>query len=100
MNATLELELLGMLGVLIHYIKQWVATQNMGKQYNLKKFIPTIVLSSITTAVLIYLREDIENLYPITRFSAVVLGYFGNSVFFSFMDARKPKTLPEPEVTE
>jgi hypothetical protein len=37
------------------------------------------------------LKDDISDLYVITPFGALVLGYIGNSVFFSFVDAKKPK---------
>lgn len=91
MNYTQELMLLGLAGITVHYLKDWVAHNNMGKSYELKKSIPTIILSIVTTMLLVYLRKDIENLYVITPFSAVVLGYFGNSVFFSFVSAKEPK---------
>jgi hypothetical protein len=87
----IELMLLGQAGVFIHYFKGWVTANNKGEKYDLIKAIPMAVLSSITTGLLIYLRDDIVNLYPITKFSAIALGYFGNSVFFSFLDTKKPK---------
>lgn len=89
----IELQILGLIGLLIHYLKVWVNLNKDGETYNLKKAIPTAVLSGITTALLIYLKDDIEDLYPITRFSAIVLGYMGNSVFFSFIDAKKPNVI-------
>ena len=87
--------MLGIAGCLIHYLKDWVAHNNEGKEYGLKKVIPAASLSLITTALLIYLRSDISQMYVITPFSAVVLGYLGNSVFFSFITAKKPKGLDE-----
>lgn len=84
--------LLGQAGVFIHYFKQWVGANKDGKTYDLKRAIPMAVLSSLTTGLLIYLKDDIGDLYVVTRFSAVALGYFGNSVFFSFVDTKKPKT--------
>lgn len=86
----IELQLLGLLGLAIHYLKDWEANNRDGKKYDLKKSIPTIILSAITTSVLVYLHEDISNLFVVTPFGAVVLGYLGNSVFFSFVQARKP----------
>ena len=92
---TYELYLLGIAGVSIHYIKDWVNHNNKGKKYGWQKSIPTMLLSFITTLLVVYLREDIADLYVITPFSAVVLGYFGNSVFFSFIDAKKPTAKDE-----
>ncbi len=91
-----ELQLLGLAGLLVHYLKQWVGFNKDGKTYNLGKAIPTAILSGMTTFLLIYLKEDISEIYPITRFSCVVLGYLGSSIFFSFVDTRKPKNIPEP----
>lgn len=96
----LELQLLGLAGLLIHYLKQWVGLNKEGKTYNLGKAIPTAVLSGMTTFLLIYLKDDINDIYPITRFSCVVLGYLGSSIFFSFVDARKPKNIPESSEIE
>lgn len=87
----MELLLLGQAGVLLHYLKAWVNADKQGKSYNLKKALPMMVLSSITTALLVYLKDDINDLYVITKFGAVVLGYVGNSTFFSFVDVRQPK---------
>lgn len=88
----IELMLLGQVGVFIHYFKEWVLANQKGQNYDLKKAIPMAVLSSLTTAILIYLHKDIEDLYVVTKFSAVALGYMGNSLFFSFLDTKKPKS--------
>lgn len=95
----LELFLLGQAGVFIHYLKEWVIANKADKEYNFKKAIPTAALSSICTALLVYLHEDIADLYPVTKFSALILGYMGNSIFFTFVDVKKPKIgTPESEV--
>lgn len=88
----LELMLLGQAGVFIHYFKEWAVANKAGLKYELKKSLPMAALSCITTAVLVYLHEDIKDLYVVTPFGAVVLGYIGNSTFFSFVDTKKPKT--------
>lgn len=92
-----ELLLLGQAGVLLHYFKEFVVANNQGKKYELKKSIPMAILSSITTALLVYLKDDISDLYVVTKFGAVVLGYVGNSTFFSFVDVRKPKVVDNAE---
>lgn len=86
----IELQLLGLLGLAIHYLKDWESNAKEGKKYGLAKSLPTILLSAITTSVLIYLKDDISDLYVVTKFGAIVLGYLGNSVFFSFVSAKKP----------
>ncbi len=87
----LELFVLGQIGVLLHYFKEWVLANKDGKEYNFKRSYPMAALSSLTTGLLVYLKDDISDLYVITKFGAVILGYIGNSVFFSFVDVKKPK---------
>lgn len=91
MNETLETSILCMVGLLIHYTKEWAIANNQDKKYNFKKAIPMALLSAITTLTLVYLRDDLKDIYLIKGFGAVVLGYLGNSVFFSFVDVKKPK---------
>jgi predicted ABC-type exoprotein transport system permease subunit len=86
-----ELYLLALAGVAIHYFKDWVNHNQKNLKYGWEKAVPMAALSVITSLLLVYLREDIAELFVITPFSAVVLGYTGNSVFFSFVDAKKPK---------
>lgn len=72
-------------------MKSWADAQKKGSEFNIVKVMPMALLSLMTTILVIYLREDLKEFYPITRISAVVLGYFGNSVFFSFLNSKKPK---------
>jgi hypothetical protein len=92
MENHIELYILGLLGVLVHYLKDWTIHQNKGLKYGWEKAVPTFILSVVTTAILVYLRDSIKDLYVITPFSALVIGYMGNSIFFSFVDAKKPVT--------
>lgn len=90
MSDMIELMLLGQLGVVVHYLQKWVVANQDNQKYDLKKALPMAALSSLTTGILVYLKDDISNLYVITRFSAVVLGYLGNHVFFKFVNTVKP----------
>lgn len=92
-----ELYLLGISGVILHYGKEYVLANKAGKQYDLKKSLPMAGLSLFTTLLLVYLRKDIEDLYVVTKFGAVIIGYIGNSLFFSFIDVKKPKVGSQPE---
>jgi hypothetical protein len=87
----LELLLLGQLGVLLHYGRAYVKAHNRGQTYDLKKAVPTACLSSITTGLLIYLKDDIESIYVVTKIGAVILGIMGNQLFFDIVDVKKPK---------
>ena len=83
-----ELQLLGLAGLVIHGLKDWVGHNKEGRAYPIGKSFPAYLLSAVTTSILIYLADDIKTIYVITPFSAVVLGYLGNSVFFSFIKTR------------
>jgi hypothetical protein len=94
-----ELQLLGLAGLLIHALKDWVSHNKEGRAYPIAKSFPAYLLSAVTTSVLIYLADDIKTMYVITPFSALVLGYLGNSVFFSFIKAKEKDVAdlpPEP----
>jgi len=86
----MELYLLALAGIAIHHLKDWVDLNKKGLVYGWAKELPTILLSVFCAMILVYLKDDISNLYVITPFGAIVLGYVGNSAFFSFVDARKP----------
>lgn len=98
---TLEIKLLllGQAGVFIHYFKAWVEANKKEENYNLRKAVPSAALSSIVTAVLVYLKDDIADLYVVTPLGAVILGYFGNSAFFSFIETKKPKDMTSADYT-
>lgn len=94
-----ELQALGLAGLVIHALKDWVAHNKEGRAYPIAKSFPAYLLSAVTTSIIIYLKDDIANIYVITPFSAVVLGYLGNSVFFSFIKA-KSKGITDLELAE
>ena len=96
-NLDLELYALGIIGLFLHYFKTWADTQKKGGEFSVMKVMPMALLSLMTTLLVIYLRDDLKEFYPITRVSAVVLGYAGNSVFFSFLNGKKPKVQKESE---
>jgi hypothetical protein len=87
----LDLYILTLVGLFMHHAKKYVEHYNEGRKYSIKGLAPTIILSIVTSLVIVYLRDDIGSLYPITPFSALVIGYFGNSIFFSFIKAKKPQ---------
>lgn len=87
----LELYALGLVGLVLHYLKSWSDAKKKEQEFSLNKVMPMAILSLFTTMLVVYLRDDLKEFYPITRVSAVVLGYFGNSVFFSFLNSKKPK---------
>jgi hypothetical protein len=94
-----ELQALGLAGLVIHALKDWVGHNKEGRAYPIAKSFPAYLLSAVTTSIIIYLKDDIANIYLITPFSAVVLGYLGNSVFFSFIKT-KSKGITDLELSQ
>ena len=83
---------------MIHALKEWVSHKKEGRANPIAKSYPAYLLSAVTHRVLIYLDHDIKTMYVITPFSALVLGYLGNSVFFRFIKAKEKDVEVEPPV--
>lgn len=88
-----ELYLLALGGVAVHYLKDWVAHKKRNVSYGLSKELPVILLSILTSVLLVYVREDISTIYVITPVGAIIVGYAGNSIFFSLINAKKPRNI-------
>ena len=87
-SETAILLLFGYIGICTHYIKKWSEKVENDEIFNLKKTIPSAILSFITTTVLILLRNEIQSLFVFTRFGSFIVGYFGNSWFFGFIEKK------------
>lgn len=87
-SETLILLLFGYTGILTHYIKKWSEKVEREEIFHFKKSVPSIILSIITTTVVIIQREEIKSLFVVTRFSGFIIGYFGNSWFFGFIEKK------------
>lgn len=86
--TTLILLCFGYAGILTHYVKKWANAVEKDEPFSLKKTTPSIILSFITTTVLIILRADIENFFVFTKFGSFIVGYFGSSWFFEFVEKK------------
>lgn len=87
----IHLSILGLLGIVFHYLKKAREAGLSGKKFSLRKEYLGVILSVISTITLVYLREDIKELYVVTNFGAIGLGFVGHSFFFSILDTKKPK---------
>jgi len=99
LSETIILLCFGYVGILTHYVKKWSEKVEKEEIFNLKKTRPSIILSLITTTVLIILREEIVNLFVFTRFGSFIVGYFGNSWFFGFIE-KKMYAINSPQINE
>lgn len=91
MNQTLELLLLSYTGIVLHYLFSWKEIiEKKQNGFNWKLEIPTFFISVISASVLIYVREDIAAIFPVTPIGAVILGYFGQDIFNKVINAKAP----------
>jgi len=90
---TLTLILCMMGGVLIHFVFKWYSALKKGVKFEWKLPLATAILSMIVNGILILIRADLEGILPFTMFTAVMYGYFGDSVFRNLMKTQKEKIL-------
>jgi hypothetical protein len=88
MSETVALLVFGYVGVITHYVRKWADKVERDELFIMKKSAPSIILSVITTTVLIILRSELAALYVFTKFSSFVVGYFGSSWFFGFIERK------------
>lgn len=87
-----ELLLLAYAGLLLHALGDWKAYNDGSKIFpGWKRQIPSFLSNILTITLLVYVKEDIKNLYVITPFGAILLGYAGQSIFSKLLAARMPK---------
>lgn len=96
-TETLELLLLALAGNALHYVSSWksLVEQNRIKEFNVINEVPGFILSILTSIIMVYVREDIKAFFVVTPFGAVMLGYFGQSLFKKLIDAKSP--IKEPK---
>ncbi|MBA4849030.1 hypothetical protein [Emticicia sp. BO119] len=84
--------ILGLIGVLLHYLKLWKNAKDEGKRFSLRHHYPNLLLSIICTLILVFLKEDIKDIYVVTKFGAIALGFGGNALFFDLIGTRTQKS--------
>lgn len=87
----LELWLIGIVGILIHVLMKVKAYQVAGKEYKWSVHLLNALISALIVTVCVYAREDLAAIYPLTKLTAVVLGYFAQSFFLTIANTLKPK---------
>lgn len=93
MNA--ELLLLSYAGILLHYLFQWkdAVKENVAlvlTSKSLIKELPSLLLSIVSSSVIVYVREDIANIFVVTPVGAVIAGYAGQSILNKILGAKMP----------
>lgn len=88
-NLILALCLTG--GILIRVLFKRNAAIKGKNLFNWQLSLNTALLSFVTGLVLIFIREDLQTIFPVTKLSAVFIGYMGDSVFRNIMQQFKKK---------
>lgn len=86
-----ELYLLGLAGVLLHFLKELQSSLSKNKSMNWKIEGVSHFSSILITMIIVYARDEIASFYPIGILTAVVTGYAAQSVFAYFIELKKPK---------
>lgn len=89
---------LGLAGValdLLFKIREWAAN---GVKPKIGLTIVNTVISVLIVGVLIFLKDEIKEIFVVTKFSAFILGYTAQSVFRKITAGKAKETKIEPEV--
>ena len=78
-------------GLLLHYLLRWKEVVENNKVVNINKELPTLIISIVTTALLVYLEQDIKDIYPMTALTAMLLGYGNQSLLKKIIKTKAPK---------
>lgn len=99
----IELLLLSYSGILVHYLlklqeaaKKRVLTELFNKQSLIYEGISTLV-SVVASTIIVYVREDIANIFVVTPVGAVIAGYAGQSILNKILGAKMPQQIATVE---
>lgn len=95
----IELLLLAYAGILLHYLTRFkeVITSGTPIKINVLAEVLGGLITVLTTTILVYVKEDISNIYVVTPVGAVLLGYAGQSVFNKLVGSRFPQKIADAE---
>ena len=91
---TINLIVLGLAGILLHYLSRWKELADKKQNLNLSSEIPGILISIITTIVLILTRDDYKTYFQVTSIGAAVLGYCSQSVWTKLVTMKLGSVMP------
>lgn len=77
----IEYLLLALSGLLLHYLGRWKEVVEMKYKVEFFRELPTLLMSLLITVILIYIGDDMKDIYPLTPATAVLLGYGNQSLF-------------------
>jgi len=90
MIETLELFVLSLCGMLIHFMMDLIAQYTNGKlpKMRLNVLMLSFACSTLICFVLCYTRSSFLDIFPITKIGAVILGTASQSIFKKIMIAK------------
>lgn len=81
----LELGILGILGIILHVIVKIKPKVIAKEKIEWRAHIINTIFSVIILGVLIWLKDDVEDVYPLTKLNIFITGYAADSVFRNIM---------------
>lgn len=89
----MELYVLALAGVLVHFLKKIHEARELRATLDYVLEGISLIISIIIVMALIFSKEDLENIYTITKLSSFILGYVAQSVFRALVNSYNSKTV-------
>ncbi len=89
-----QLYLLGLAGILVHYLTRWKEIQDKQEKVTLISELPGFLIALITTFVLILVKDDYATVFAVTKLGAFMLGYTCQSVWNKIVTMKFGSILP------
>jgi len=91
MNAIFELYLMGIGGVLLHFLTKLYNAKKRGIFLDAGLEFISFGISGLIVMLFIYAKKDLEPFYPLNTFTAILLGYSAQSVARQLFKMAMPK---------
>lgn len=85
----LILYIMGVVGVGIHFL--WKIYETYGQKRNWEKELLSLAISTLVMVVMVFGKEDLEGIMPVTRLGATIIGYSAQSIFRKVVNIKIPK---------
>lgn len=88
----IEMYLLALGGVLIHFLKMWLQAEKRKEKFLSRPTILLLTLNLLSSALLIYIGPTLPpELVVMSPLTCVLMGIFGSSMLTGLVNARRPK---------
>mgnify|MGYP003636565663 CR=1 FL=1 len=92
MSEILELYLLGVGGVVLHFLTKIYNARKTGKVLDYVLEGISVGISTLIVILFVYAKDDLDAFYPLTMFTSILLGYSAQSVARQLFKMAMPKS--------